>query len=787
MTQQTIILQTKDDFQLLQYIVSRDKGPLDVTIAKHTCAQPEFRRRLAGFVDGTSCDLYRVEMVDSGGHGDQIGLQEGDVFVVCDEEKWQLGVPADLQPNTTALGDHNQSESYALNVLRDLSPSENDFDMLDLDHDEFLLSLAEEETTKEKTEESVFEDESQSEETEAKLPKMTKKIQIHPKEEFVGREIEADIHGYRLLEFTISDHKTRPFVGALVRENRLPADLRLALRGFLDETPTKMFRFRRLSKKTQPYTLGLRENDIFINLYKSNWYMGTQEILNERLGRTRPFRVFVLRKFDDEEESDAGSISETDQKMPADNSPTDSDQQDSPETSSPDIVAQEIPGYDIVRCHVSFSAKRVSFDAQLIEEECPKEFSNSTRRFFTGSTGSRCRFTKIKKNKVADNIGIQEGDVLLKLFKGEWYLGTVEDFQRRCKRARPFLLYLLRKSHTPKNGPSVDGEAGKKGRGSRSDFDSSWDEPDTSERGSSHRKRRRNSTGDNGRATRGRNHESRASARAATQDPSERKQPPERARRSGSLRADDILFMTRSVSGHGESQGQAYLPPKASESAAAATVPSTITKKRLFSGSFASKQSQQPDLGDETSETARNEAFSTMSSSESTLGDWEILGLLQFLGRSSSAASCSLVVDCITQCLESTKEVEKLVSVAGKCHTLALLDHSSEDIRAIGWEIVRATHRFFPETRQSFIESGLYTKIIQSLQTCSCSELFKAVVEVLVSPILGTDVEIQEFASIDGAIPSVVMAVDRQLGPPASYVSCCRFMANILASRRNDV
>ena len=158
---------------------------------------------------------------------------------------------------------------------------------------------------------------------------------------------------------------------------------------------------------------------------------------------------------------------------------------------------------------------------------------------------------------------------------------------------------------------------------------------------------------------------------------------------------------------------------------------------------------------------------------------------LQHLCEQESSSGNRKLMEHIESSLNAS-EIEKFVCLGGLCHAYNLLSHADEDIQVTGWKVLLAAHLHMPQCHSSLVDLGLYRRILQSLQACGTSNLFETLVQVLVSPILGTDTYIQDFVSLDGAVPSVIMAIDRQLGTCTSYISCCRFLANVLASRQGE-
>lgn len=834
------LLQEFGEFQIFQFIVHADAGRLGASIVRHRCAQPEFRARVKSIV-GENGEFHRFENVDQGQLAERLGIQQGDIYLVFRENGWELGTMHELQQAMSS------GEDFALNVLRDLSPSMHH--CVENHHDDLMME--EEVTSTEKTEESASPiiDEEQAKttpgvtrqedtpkpppEAHAKFsPEKDKEEQVDScnddddDDEVSGKEIEADVPGYRVLEFVLSDHYQLP-LGADFVEHRCTNTQREALGDFLDSTEPfdSFFQFKNVTKDGISHGAGIRQDDILLRFFKKEWFLGKPREVDEKHKINRNFRIHVLRKDSSKPTSltnkgvaasTAAARAESQQPEVIDIQSTD-DEHDEPlnqgkrrssrieknstnqlqstpinfseiasvesertdndrtphstsskgEAESPSgknyTVALQVSGYEILKGHVPYHkharAPVAQFGAVMKEEDCPRDFSTDLRGFFPKSD-RRLRFVRVEGK--AREIGIRPGDIFVHSFKKDWRLGTREDFESKAKKPRGFFIYFMRKQERQGSTPSASAGTSRKVATADSAFTVSSPSPALG-------KRRRDSDAMKERVAR------RRSPRM-TNMPSP---GPDQRTLYMDSEEDESIENDHDETEQGVKPEHSATPQDESVrdgGLLAKDVPDSNAGANNLNGASLANQPEQSTAYSQTPHPVDD-------TSRDLLEGLNLAELSKRLVEQQTGADNKELMRHIENSL-TQKDLEKFVCFGGLCHASRLLKHADEAIQVCGWKVVLAAHSHMPQCHSSLVDLGLYRRIIQSLQECRTKELFEILVDVLVSPILGTDACLQAFASLDGAVPSVIMAIDRQLGSTASYISCCRFLANVIAGRR---
>eukprot|EP00977_Amphora_coffeiformis_P024584 scaffold16330_cov172-Amphora_coffeaeformis.AAC.18 len=831
------VLKALGDFEVLQFIIHAREGALGALIVKHECPQPKFRERLKEILASPDeGNFHRFEGLDSGKLGDRLGLRIGDIYVVYRDGGFALGTLDDLNRDLESGND------FALNVLRDTKEID-EFEKCDdfiLNEDEDSITSTEsesdvvEETTKRRSRSIVEEallDSKCVKEVDAGIPGY-RVLEYYIKDHF------RKPFGAELIQESVPD-RLRKQMSHFLDPTETIDTLSRFYHVVKDQTPCKdgirqndillnRFKATWLLGTERALRSKITANRPFrIHVMRKDYRVGPMNVVN---GRKKPRAIEVpstdekrvvpaprcekqlevpaIDVYSSEEERDLRKrrrSNESEKSTPADEKKIAANERKSEppvhyqesernfikrrrsnESEKGAKVIMQVPGHRIWKAHVKES--EIPFGADLVEEKSPPDFLGTMLGFFPAGSNQRCRFAYIEKGLQADTLGLQEGDILINSVKSSWQLGSKKDFEHKINRDRGFYLYYLRKC------PDLESrslEASALGYGQ--------DQQKPTSVVRRRLKRLRSHSGDIARvdskipeSLEGTKSEKASDGEQAAQDTNGEEQPVQDTNGDKSS-GEEQLALDRNEDNTSKSGIQAA-PSEAHEELKVeelqrANLDGSVKglQQAILDGSIELDCKEKMDADDDTSmeQSQRDKNEKSLETEPSSLielfNGLNLSELLQYISKQDSGAAIRSVFDYVESLL-TPMEIEKFVCLGGLCHTFLLLTHRDEEIQTLGWRVVLGTHSHMPQCHSSLVALGIYQKLVHSLQECETGRLFETLVEVLVSPIVGTETSIQDFVVVDGAVASLIMAIDRRLGSTESYISCCRFMANVLAS-----
>ena len=837
------VLKVLGDFQIMQFIIHTGEKSLGACIVQHQCPQHMFRERLEGILASPDVgNFHRFESLDPGKLGDRLGIQIGDIYIVYRDGGFALGTLDELKRDLESGSDFALN---VLRDTRQTNEFEKCDDAIlnDDDDDDSITSIesnvhAGRNENKKRSRNHV---EKTLSDTKKCLKEFNTGIPGYRVLEFDIKDHYKKPFGAELIQESVSDSfrkQTSHFLdpndtmGTLTRFYRVVKD-KTPYKYGLRENDILLLRFkgtwllgtegtlRKKLKANRPFRIHvLRKDDrvgsmngvkckklntievqsageghnpsspsyekqIRVPAMSTYSYSAAQERAGRKrrrsnesnklasvdekkvLAKRRKSEPPVLKEEGSHRRIRCAKLSETR------NQKTTKDCEDSASGAAGERggsqtvrdsskgaqskVIMRVPGHKIWKAHVKESD--VPFGADMVEEECSPEFLGTMLDFFPAGSNLLCRYVYIEKGLQADTLGLKEGDILINSVKTNWQLGSKKDFQQKINRDRGFYLYHLRKC-SDLNSESLEASA--------LGYSAEQQSPISVVR-------RRESTAE----SRLERHQSYVDdvARVDSEVPQHSFYSKPKKLGGEEQPAQDANRTHAAPNGaHGELHVKQLQQAGSVKTLQQANKDGSVELEHKLQldpdvHADASVQHSQRDSNEDVIETVPS-SFDGLNLSE----------LLQYISKQDNGADIRSAFD-YTKSLLTPTEIEKFVCLGGLCHTFLLLTHPDEGIQTLGWKVVLEVHSHMPQCHSSLVALGIYRKIVQSLQGCETGRLFETLVEVLISPIVGTEASIRDFISIDGAIASVIMAIDRRLGSVESYISCCRFMANVLASR----